>query len=58
MLRFFPDDQFNNWLELNQTELDETYEELLQLSGRYGIILVDNMQTYNGFLIMMYKNYN
>jgi len=46
---------FHYWYENNIGALEHLYDELIKLSKSYGINIIDNQQTINNFIKMMYN---
>lgn len=49
---------FEDWYEINGNVLKDLYYKLFNISKSYGIILHDNKDTINNYLIMMYNESN
>jgi hypothetical protein len=49
---------YNEWFNCNKNALEKLYYYLLNLSKSYGIILKDNDETINNFILMMYEESN
>ncbi len=45
---------FDNWWEHNSDVLEILYYELIDISKRYGIKIINNQTTINSFIKMMY----
>ena len=49
----------NSWYKLNKNILQYLYNILIKLSNdRYKIKIIDNKNTYNNYIIMMYNESN
>jgi len=46
---------FDVWYKMNENILTYLYYELINISKRYSIILIDDNNSYNNFLTMMYN---
>ena len=46
---------FDLWYKMNENILTYLYYELMNISKSYSIILIDDNNSYNNFLTMMYN---
>lgn len=46
---------FNHWFKINKNALEHLYHHLIDISLSYGIKLIDNQDTINNFIYMMYN---
>jgi hypothetical protein len=46
---------FDLWYKMNENILTYLYYELMNISKSYNIILIDDNNSYNNFLTMMYN---
>ena len=46
---------FNLWYKINKNALNHLYYELINISKNYNIIIIDDNNSYNNYLEMMYN---
>lgn len=49
---------FDEWYELNKDVLKDLYFKLINISKSYNIIIKNDRESINNFLIMMYNESN